>query len=124
MATQQQQQDSPYMGSPQNTASSMADEAEEMATSLASKAQDVTTSLSKQAQDITTTLSRQAQEVTESLAGQAQELRAKFSDYEEQARELIRQQPVVAILGAVGIGYLVARMVSRETRYRETRDAR
>ena len=109
MATQQHQ-DSPYTSSTQNTVNSLADEAEDMATSLANKAQDVTTSLS-----------RQAQEMTETLTTQAKEFTAKFGDFEEQARELIRQQPVVAILGAVGIGYLMARMVSREPRYRDAR---
>jgi ElaB/YqjD/DUF883 family membrane-anchored ribosome-binding protein len=41
---------------------------------------------------------------------------AKVTDLEQQARALIRQRPVVAVLAAAGIGYLVARLVSRATR--------
>jgi hypothetical protein len=37
-------------------------------------------------------------------------------DLEEQARTFIRKRPVVAVLSAVGVGYLVARLVSRATR--------
>lgn len=43
-------------------------------------------------------------------------LRSKVTDLEQQARTLIRQRPVVAVLAAVGIGFMVARLVSRETR--------
>jgi len=35
---------------------------------------------------------------------------------EHQARALIRQRPVVAVLAAAGVGYLVARLVSRVMR--------
>jgi hypothetical protein len=41
---------------------------------------------------------------------------AKVTDLEQQARTLIRQRPVVAVLAAAGVGYLVARLVSRATR--------
>ena len=41
---------------------------------------------------------------------------SKLTDLEQQARILIRQRPVVAVLAAVGVGYLVARLVSRGTR--------
>ena len=43
-------------------------------------------------------------------------LRSKITDLEQQARTLIRQRPVVAVLAAVGVGYLVARVVARGTR--------
>jgi hypothetical protein len=43
-------------------------------------------------------------------------VRSKVTDLEQQARTLIRQRPVVAVLAAVGVGYLVARLVSRGTR--------
>jgi len=43
-------------------------------------------------------------------------IRARVTDLEEQARTLIRQRPVVAVLAAVGVGYLVARLVSRAMR--------
>jgi ElaB/YqjD/DUF883 family membrane-anchored ribosome-binding protein len=35
------------------------------------------------------------------------------TEIEQQARTLIRQRPVVALLAAAGVGYLVARLVSR-----------
>ena len=38
---------------------------------------------------------------------------SRVSELEEQARRLIHERPVVAVLGAVGLGYLVARLVSR-----------
>jgi hypothetical protein len=43
-------------------------------------------------------------------------VRSTVTDLEQQARTLIRQRPVVALLAAVGVGYLVARLVSRGTR--------
>ena len=43
-------------------------------------------------------------------------VRSRVTDLEEQARALIRQRPVVAVLAAVGVGYLVARLVSRAMR--------
>ena len=41
------------------------------------------------------------------------ELRYTVADLEERARTFIRQRPVVAVLVAVGAGYLVARVLSR-----------
>ena len=43
-------------------------------------------------------------------------VRSRVTDLEEDARTLIRQRPVVAVLAAVGVGYLVARLVSRAMR--------
>ena len=43
-------------------------------------------------------------------------VRSKVTDLEQQARTLIRQRPVVAVLVAIGVGYLVARLVSRAMR--------
>ena len=44
------------------------------------------------------------------------EVRARVTDLHRQARNLIRQRPIVAVLTAVGVGYLTARLVSRATR--------
>jgi hypothetical protein len=44
------------------------------------------------------------------------DLRSRVTDLEQLARTLIRERPVVAVLAAVGVGYLVARLVSRGTR--------
>ena len=41
---------------------------------------------------------------------------SRLTDLEHQARTLIRQRPVVAVLAAVGVGYLVGRLVSRVMR--------
>ena len=38
------------------------------------------------------------------------------TDVEEYARALVRERPVAAVLAAVGLGYLVARLVSRTVR--------
>ena len=43
-------------------------------------------------------------------------VRSRVTDLEEHARTLIRQRPVVAVLAAVGVGYLVARLVARVMR--------
>jgi hypothetical protein len=43
-------------------------------------------------------------------------VRSGLADLEQQARTLIRQRPVVAVLAAVGVGYLVARLFSRAMR--------
>lgn len=40
-------------------------------------------------------------------------LRAKVAGLEHQASAFIREQPVVAVLAAVGVGFLFARLVSR-----------
>jgi hypothetical protein len=45
------------------------------------------------------------------------DVRSRATDLEQHARTLIRQRPVVAVLAAVGVGYLVARLVSRGTRW-------
>ena len=42
--------------------------------------------------------------------------RSKVTELEYQARTLIRQRPVIAVLAAAGVGYLVARLVSRGMR--------
>ena len=44
------------------------------------------------------------------------DVRPTLTELEQQARALIRQRPVVAVLAAVGVGYLVARLVSRVLR--------
>ena len=43
-------------------------------------------------------------------------LRAQVTEFEQQARTRIIQRPVVAVLAAVGVGYLVARLVARGVR--------
>lgn len=40
-------------------------------------------------------------------------VRSQVTELEQQARTLIRQRPVVAVLAAAGIGYLFARVVAR-----------
>lgn len=40
-------------------------------------------------------------------------LRSSVTELEEQARTRIMQRPVVAVMVAVGVGYLVARLVAR-----------
>jgi len=42
-------------------------------------------------------------------------IRVAVSDLEQQARTLIRQQPVVSVLAAAGLGYLVARLLARNS---------
>lgn len=41
------------------------------------------------------------------------DLRSKAMGLEEQARTLVKDRPMVAVLAAVGVGYLVARLFSR-----------
>ncbi|MBI4514973.1 MAG: hypothetical protein HY699_04045 [Deltaproteobacteria bacterium] len=53
---------------------------------------------------------------TEQVQPDIAAVRSKVTDLEQQARALIKQRPVVAVLAAVGVGYLVARLVSRGTR--------
>ena len=43
-------------------------------------------------------------------------LPSSVTDLEQQARTFIRERPVVAVLAAVGAGYLVARLVARARR--------
>jgi len=57
-------------------------------------------------------LARQAQQGQPRLVA----VRSRLTDLEQQARTRIRQRPVVAVLAAVGVGYLVARLVSRVMR--------
>ena len=44
------------------------------------------------------------------------EVYSRVMDLEQQARTLIRQRPVVAVLTAASVGYLTARLVSRAMR--------
>jgi ElaB/YqjD/DUF883 family membrane-anchored ribosome-binding protein len=44
------------------------------------------------------------------------DVRSRVTEIEQHARTLVRQRPVVAVLAAVGVGYLVARLVSRALR--------
>jgi len=46
----------------------------------------------------------------ESIIGQA---RNELGDLDQQARNLVHERPMVALLGAVGLGYFVARLSSR-----------
>jgi len=55
---------------------------------------------------------RRTEQVQRDLAA----VRSTVTDLEQQARALIRQRPVVAVLAAVGVGYLVARLVARGAR--------
>lgn len=43
-------------------------------------------------------------------------VRSKATELEQQARTLIRKQPVLAVLAAAGLGFLAARIVARATR--------
>jgi len=43
-------------------------------------------------------------------------LRSSVTELEQQARTRIMQRPVVTVLAAVGVGYLVARLVARGLR--------
>jgi hypothetical protein len=44
------------------------------------------------------------------------DVRSTVENFEHRARTLITQQPVLAVMAAVGVGYLVARLVARGTR--------
>ena len=44
------------------------------------------------------------------------DVRARVTEVERHARALIQQRPIVAVLAAVGLGYLTARLVSRVMR--------
>jgi hypothetical protein len=44
------------------------------------------------------------------------EIRVRVTDLERHARTLIRERPIMAVLAAVGVGYLAARLVSRAMR--------
>jgi len=44
------------------------------------------------------------------------EARARAMEVERRARTLIGQRPIVAVLAAVAVGYLTARLVSRARR--------
>lgn len=41
---------------------------------------------------------------------------SELKSLEQQARTFVQQQPIVAVLAAVGIGYLIARLASRGNR--------
>lgn len=52
------------------------------------------------------------EQVPEDLAA----ARTKLVELEDQARTLVRERPVVAMLAALGLGYLVARLFTRRSR--------
>lgn len=43
-------------------------------------------------------------------------VRSTVTDLEQKARTLVKQRPVVAVLAAFGVGYVVARLLSRGLR--------
>lgn len=43
-------------------------------------------------------------------------VRTKLLELEDQARTLVRERPVAAMLAALGLGYLVARLFTRRSR--------
>jgi hypothetical protein len=43
-------------------------------------------------------------------------VRSRPTDLKQQARTFIRQRPVVAVLAAIGVGYLAARLFSHAMR--------
>jgi hypothetical protein len=53
---------------------------------------------------------------TQQVQPEFAEVRTRATDLERHARRLIRQRPIVALLGAVGVGYLAGRLVSRAMR--------
>ena len=57
-------------------------------------------------------LPRRAEPVQADIAA----VRSRLTDLEQQVRTRIRQRPVVALLAALGVGYVVARLVSRAMR--------
>ena len=59
---------------------------------------------------------RPLQRRTEQVQADIAAVRSTVTDMEQQARTFIRQRPVGAVLTAVGVGYLVARLVSRGLR--------
>lgn len=50
------------------------------------------------------------------LQAEAKAVGSKLTDLEQEARTLIRKRPVVAVLTAAGVGYLMARLVTRGVR--------
>jgi hypothetical protein len=57
------------------------------------------------------------QDVAEHLPQQVQagiaQARVEIDQLDERARAFVRERPVMALLGAIGIGYFVARIFSR-----------
>jgi hypothetical protein len=47
-----------------------------------------------------------------------EELRTRVTGLDQQARQVIRQRPIVALLAAVGVGYLTARLLASAARRR------
>lgn len=52
----------------------------------------------------------------QTLRSDMEALGIQVSDLEQQARTLIRERPVVAVLAAAGLGYLFARLARRANR--------
>jgi hypothetical protein len=70
---------------------------------------------------MTTAAEQQSQSVQkrhrdEESVPESSELSSRLEALEEEARTIIRDQPVASVLAALGVGYLVARLASRSTR--------
>jgi len=59
---------------------------------------------------------RGAQPGSQPIQPEFAELRARATELERHTRTVIRRRPIVAVLAAVGVGYLAARLVSRAMR--------
>ena len=55
-------------------------------------------------------------QLAEQLPADIDALHAKMTELEQQARVFIQERPMAAVLAAVGIGYLVARLAPRGPR--------
>lgn len=62
------------------------------------------------------TATRQPSADSMRIESDSAESRSTMTDLEEQARTLVRERPITAVLVAVGLGYVIARLVSRAVR--------
>mgnify|MGYP000496769801 CR=1 FL=1 len=79
----------------------------EKATEIAS---DMMEQIQPVAEEVTTKLSEMSSKLSDFTS--RLELGPKLTELEEETRTMIRRQPVVAVLAALGVGYLIARLAS------------
>ena len=63
--------------------------------------------------DISHDIQARTREITNRIAPQIENVRESLTTFNDQAVKYVKQKPVVAVVGAIAVGYLIGRIVSR-----------
>lgn len=101
----------------QTSSGSLMDKASDAASAVAGKARDLASSVADTAGDVASSVAQRTQEVASSVAESAGSAACavgrQAQDWAEDLETFVRRYPVPCLLGCLGLGFLVARLVRR-----------